>query len=236
MSEVRYQSEKEVIDDLLTGENFRKKFLKKKCAYTDCNAKFKLRFGQSSALIVRPQIGTFWCKDCGRLLCEKHRADHDCEVLKIALERSQKLTASEILEQVKRKEEEKIAAEEQLQKLKQAEKEAKAAHYQMWKHRRQIAAGKSTHVTNFVQRLSVQANEGQTRDQLLDLYTSCNRLNLRLWNEVTSPTSQFDYESYEKLIDNYTQIKQISGMICTVDGMPLDLTIDWLSSDSGEQP
>ena len=74
-----------------------------------------------------------------------------------------------------------------MEEAKRKENEKRAAKYYALKSRRQTVASKSTHVASFVQRISVQTEAGYVRDELLRLYESCNRCNLRLWNEVSRP-------------------------------------------------
>ena len=66
----------EEVKKLLSSENY-KKFCKKKCG--QCNAAAFKKYTKMSPLVVRAQIGSFWCKECGRLLCEAHRNQHTCE-------------------------------------------------------------------------------------------------------------------------------------------------------------
>ena len=81
-----------------------------------------------------------------------------------------------------------------------------------------------------VQRWSVQAEAGRKRDRLLDIYTSCNRINLRLWNEVQEPTIQLDidHEAWDKLCRNYDRAKELTGLVIVVEGTPLDMHLPWL--------
>jgi len=80
--------------------------------------------------------------------------------------------------------------------------------------------------------LALQAPDAAStrlRDELLELYTKCNRLNLRLWNEVDAPTDGllFDRESWHDLKTHYDRACELTGMICTVEGAPIDLSADW---------
>ena len=63
---VRYKTEDDV-RKLLAGDNF-KKFCKKKCG--ECHAPAFKKFLKVSPLVVRAQVGSFWCASCGRLLCD----------------------------------------------------------------------------------------------------------------------------------------------------------------------
>ena len=231
-------SESEV-KELLTGEFFKKKFLKKKCGQCGV-ACFRAKFGDTSPLIVRAQTSSFWCKDCGRLLCEAHRVLHECERVDAKRAAERRLSPEEIRERALRKEKERVDREEEEKQKVRAQRDLKTAKYQFWKARRSFLAGKSNHVVNFAQRLALSSTEqGRARDELLELYTTCNRINLRLWNDVTEPTCTdppLDMESNDKLVTSYDRIKEITGMVCIVDGMPLDLSLPdgFLSASSAE--
>ena len=69
-----------------------------------------------------------------------------------------------------------------------------------------------------VQRWSVQSDPGRVQDELLELYTSCNRINLRLWNEVSEPTIKLniDEEAWAKLCTNYDRAKELTGLAIVV--------------------
>lgn len=224
---VRYASEDEV-RALLTADNF-KKFTKKKCG--QCNGLAFKRFSKVSPLVVRAQIGSFWCASCGRLLCEAHRNQHTCEKEDAEAERRRRMNVDDIREDVRRREEAKAKADAEAAAKKRALDEQKYAVVKMWKDRRRHVAGVSTSVANMVQRWSVQSDPGRVQDELLELYTSCNRINLRLWNEVSEPTIKLniDEEAWAKLCTNYDRAKELTGLAIVVDGMPLDTHLPWVA-------
>ena len=84
-----------------------------------------------------------------------------------------------------------------------------------------------------VQRWSVQAEAGRKRDRLLDIYTSCNRINLRLWNEVSQPEilSDVDMDAWKRLCRNYADACALTGMVILVEGVELDLRLPWLRDE-----
>lgn len=200
-----------------------KHFLKKKCG--ECGGSgFKVKYAKVSPLVVRAQISTFWCKECGRLLCEQHRHAHTCEAADARAARRRAMTGDEIREAARREEASRLDAEAKAEAGERAVKEARAASFHLWKTRRKNAASKSTHVANFVQRISTQADAGRTRNALLDMYTTCNRINLRLWNEVDTPShGKFDFEAWAELKAVYTRACDTSGLVLTIDGLPLEL-------------
>ena len=210
-------TECEIRDLLSSPESVKKKFVKKRCG--QCNAPFK-NFKGTSPLIIRGMISSFWCRDCGRLLCEAHRNQHVCERVDAKRAAERRLTIDEIRERAKKEDDDRKAAEALEKQKKRAATEARAAKIQFWKDRRIVMANKSSHVANFVQRLALQGGA----DELLQLYTTCNRLNLHLQNEINQPTSTLlDIESWAKLREAYDRVKDLTGLLCVVDGMPLDL-------------
>ena len=123
----------EEVKKLLSSENY-KKFCKKKCG--QCNAAAFKKYTKMSPLVVRAQIGSFWCKECGRLLCEAHRNQHSCEMEMEELARRRRVDVDAIREGIKRQEEEKEQRAADADALRRAEAGAKAARYRMWKDRR----------------------------------------------------------------------------------------------------
>ena len=207
-----------------------------------------------SPLVVRARVGSLWCQKCGRLLCEAHRNQHSCEMEMEELKRRRRVDVDAIREGIKRQEEEKEQRAADADALKRAEAGAKAARYRMWKDRRRhvvwcpasfyllnIAyaahapsqAGISSSVASMVQRWSVQADAGRKRDRLLDIYTSCNRINLRLWNEVSQPEilSDVDMDAWKRLCRNYADACALTGMVILVEGVELDLRLPWLRDE-----
>ena len=214
----------------MTNDKF-KKFCKKKCGECGCVA-FK-RFAKMSPLVVRARVGSLWCQKCGRLLCEAHRNQHSCEMEMEELARRRRVDVDAIREGIKRQEEEKEQRAADADALKRAEAGAKAARYRMWKDRRRHVAGISSSVASMVQRWSVQADAGRKRDRLLDIYTSCNRINLRLWNEVSQPEilSDVDMDAWKRLCRNYADACALTGMVILVEGVELDLRLPWLRDE-----
>ena len=78
-----------------------------------------------------------------------------------------------------------------------------------------------------------QAEAGRKRDRLLDIYTSCNRINLRLWNEVSQPEilSDIDMDAWKRLCRNYADACALTGMVILVEGVELDLRLPWLRDE-----
>jgi len=213
---------------LLANDSF-KKFCKKKCG--ECGAAAFKKYASVSPLVVRAQIGAFWCSKCGRLLCDAHRNQHTCEREDAEFARKRNQNVEDVRADLIKEAAAKEAADEVAAALKRAADEKKAALFHMWKDRRKHAAGVSTTVANMAQRWAVQAESGtRAQDELLELYTSCNRINLRLWNEVTQPTlpGAIDDEAYAALVANYDRARDLTGLVIVVEGIPLDTHLPWV--------
>lgn len=94
-------------------------------------------------------------------------------------------------------------------------------------------AGIASSVANMVQRWSVQADAGRKQKRLLDIYTSCNRITLRLSNECLHPeiAGDIDMEAWKKLCRNYADACALTGMVILVEGMELDTRLPWLRDE-----
>ena len=166
------------------------------------------------------------------MLCEAHRNQHSCEMEMEELERRRRVDVDAIREGIKRQEEEKEQRAADADALKRAEAGAKAARYRMWKDRRRHGRHLAER-GSMVQRWSAQADAGRKRDRLLDIYTSCNRINLRLWNEVSQPEilSDVDMDAWKRLCRNYADACALTGMVILVEGVELDLRLPWLRDE-----
>ena len=213
---------------MLAADKF-KKFTKKKCG--ECGVACMKRFASSSPMIVKPMLNTFWCKECGRLLCENHRQQHTCERVDAEKARKQAMTHEQVAEEVARAEMQKEIADAEAAALKRQQSEEASARYFEMKARRKILAGKSTHVANFVQNLSLQA-DGPNQQELLELYTAASRINLRLWNEHETPSqSGLAEDEWQRLCTIYDRACEVSGMQLTLDGQPFELHNSWETAE-----
>ena len=66
-----------------------------------------------------------------------------------------------------------------------------------------------------------------------DSHRSCNRINLRLWNEVSQPEilSDVDMDAWKRLCRNYADACALTGMVILVEGVELDLRLPWLRDE-----
>ncbi|KAJ1444369.1 hypothetical protein M885DRAFT_553117 [Pelagophyceae sp. CCMP2097] len=156
-----------------------KAFLKMRCG--ECNAMAFKKFAKTSPLVVRAIVSTFWCKDCGRILCESHRSLHTCERRDALLERQRNTPPEQIMREAKEAADQRDRAAAAALQLKKAEDDIKSTKYHLWKGRRRICAGKSSTVVTFLQRCAVQTEASHRQDELLRLYSSSNVINLSLW-------------------------------------------------------
>ena len=64
-------------------------------------------------------------------------------------------------------------------------------------------------------------------------HRSCNRINLRLWNEVSQPEilSDIDMDAWKRLCRNYADACALTGMVILVEGVELDLRLPWLRDE-----
>ncbi|CAD7954827.1 unnamed protein product [Amoebophrya sp. A120] len=139
----RQQIEKFVADSF-------KEFVKAKCGH--CGNRATKRFAKSMSFVVTSMVESFWCPDCGRILCENCRySNHNCEKVELEMEKRKNLTPEEIKADLEKK-----ALEEQIReqaKLDEeyAEKEKLAQGVQQRKFRRKIYAQKAKMVEDFLQ-------------------------------------------------------------------------------------
>ena len=64
-------------------------------------------------------------------------------------------------------------------------------------------------------------------------HRSCNRINLRLWNEVSQPEilSDIDMDAWKRLCRNYADACALTGLVILVEGVELDLRLPWLRDE-----
>merc|ERR1719181_2466400 len=100
---------KEALDAFIT-EN-KKGFLKTPCAQCGGNAGLAKKYKETMAMIVKNMSDQFWCRDCGRVLCDKHRYSHTCERVDAEKEKRKNITHEELRQQLVDAEARKEAAE-----------------------------------------------------------------------------------------------------------------------------
>uniref|UniRef100_A0A7S2BG31 Uncharacterized protein n=1 Tax=Alexandrium andersonii TaxID=327968 RepID=A0A7S2BG31_9DINO len=208
-----------------------KTFCKEKCA--ECGKPATKRFSTSMSFVVSNMLDSFWCNECGRVLCEKCRYQHTCERLDQQKERNKHLTHEQLAAQLAEAEAQKQAIEDE--KKAEARREAMAQEKErlVRKERRQVLAHKAKVVEDFLQGISRDtdtnaARGARARDELLELYTRAKRIALTLYNEFEHPSlpglADDDWESVKEI---YARARELTGMFIVVEGQPLDMRNPW---------
>lgn len=215
-----------------------KEFCKLKCA--QCQQRATKRFEKSMSFVVKNMIETFWCKSCGRLLCEKHRDSHTCEKFDAEKERLRKMTAEEVKQQMIDTEERKEAAAAAAKDEERAKAEEANRKVVEMQNRRKTLAGKAQQVERFLQGVSRDVEFPQrmgkkAHEEILELYTKTSRIALFLYNEIESPTvkGRIADEEWAELKEAYERARELTGMVIMYDGQPLSMRNSW---DPPEQP
>ena len=157
-------------------------------------------------------LDTFFCGDCGRLLCEAHRSLHTCERHDAEKQRKASMTYEQVQQEVREKELQKEQAAAEAEAERQTIAEQKATTYLMMKERRKTLASKSTHIANFIQQMSLRDGVvGSVQAELLEAYTSASRINLRLWNEYETPSERgaLANDEWQRLCALYTRACEV---------------------------
>uniref|UniRef100_A0A7S0FXH7 Uncharacterized protein n=1 Tax=Pyrodinium bahamense TaxID=73915 RepID=A0A7S0FXH7_9DINO len=208
-----------------------KTFCKEKCA--QCGKPATKRFSTSMSFVVSKMLESFWCPECGRILCELCRHDHTCERLDQQKERNKHLTHEQLAAQLAEAEALKQAAEAEKKAAARRVAEAEEQQRLMRKDRRQVLARKAKCVEDFLQGISrdtttTEARGPRVRDELFELYTRAKRISLTLYNEYEHPTlpglADDDWESIKEI---YARARELTGMFIAVEGQPLDMRNPW---------
>jgi len=208
-----------------------KKFCKEKCV--ECGKPATKRFSGNMSFVVSQMLATFWCPECGRILCEPHRYQHTCERLDLQKERNKHLTHEQLAAQLAEAEALKQAKEEQRKAEARMVAEAEEQQRLVRKDRRQVLARKAKCVEDFLQGISrdTTANEARgprLRDELFELYTRAKRISLTLYNEYEHPTLPGLADSeWEAIKEIYARATELTGMFVAVEGEPLDMRNAW---------
>jgi len=223
-----------------------KTFCKEKCAECGCPA--TKRFSTSMSFVVSKMLDSYWCNECGRILCEQHRHQHTCERLDQMKERNAKITHEQLAQQILEAEVEKERKEEE--KNAEIRKEAEAIEQErlIRKDRRKVMAMKARNVEGFLQSITrdVVAQDARpraAREELLELYPRAKRLALTIYNEFEHPTSQdLPDDEWKEVKEIYKRTTELSRMILMDPdtGGPLTMQNPWdppeeLSQDLPEQ-
>jgi len=218
------------IDDLVKNK-FRTTFLKEPCA--ECGKPATKRFSGSMSVIVAQMLDSFWCNECGRVLCESHRHQHTCERLDHQKERNKHLTGMQVLSQYEQADRMKIQAAEEKAAAERAAAEARERERLIRKDKRELLAKKAKYVEDFLQGFTrdteaTAARGNQVREELLHLYVRARRLALTLFNEYEHPSSnQLAEEEWMEVKEVYERARELTGLFIMVEGQPLDMRNPW---------
>ena len=232
---------REQLMKMLTAEKFKKRFLKQKCA--ECGIPCMKSYAAGGPLVAKNMVDAFWCADCGRLLCSKHRTQqlHTCEKANAALAKQRSLSAEEIQAQVAAN---KRAAEEQVQREKEAEaaaavrKKEEAAEYFEMKRRREVLAGKANNVAQFIQGQARKegreveletAGAAARAAELGELWQRAMHLATVLSNECHTPTTPnaLNAAAWDECWEVYQRAVELSRTVLTIEGQELQHVHSW---------
>lgn len=216
----------------------KKAFLKTKCAECGGSCGLAKKYRETMSVIIKSMIDTFWCRDCGRVLCDTHRYQHTCERLDALKEKNAKITKEALLEQLRADEERMEAAEaaaraEQRRAAEQLEQEKSQR-----KAKRKILATKAKQVESFIQQRSRDADglRPATHNQLLELYPRARGLALALYNQFEHPdNTEVGGKDWEDVKEIYSQARELTGMIIMTEDGPLDMRNPWDPAPADDQ-
>lgn len=208
----------------------KKAFLKTKCAECGGSCGLAKKYKETMAVIIKSMMDTFWCRDCGRVLCDSHRYQHTCERLDALKERNAKITKEALLEQLRedeaRKEAQEAAAKAEQRRAAERLEEAKSQR----KNQRKLLAQKAKQVESFIQQRS-RDTEGlrpAVHNKLLDLYPRVKRLSLALYNQFEHPEgTEVGGSDWEEVKEIYAEARELTGMIIMTEDGPLDMRNPW---------
>jgi len=217
------------LDDVIKSKF--KTFLKEPCA--ECGKPAVKRFNGTMSFIVGQLADSYWCNECGRILCESHRYQHKCERLDQQKERNKHLTHDQMAARIAQEEALRQARDEETKAAARQEAEAHEEQRQLRRGRRELIAKKAKQLEDFLQGIcrdtDTNARRGpQARDELLDMWTRAKRIALTLYNEFEHPTlpglAEDDWRDATEL---YQRAQELTGMYISVEGEPLSMRNPW---------
>mmetsp|Transcript_19586 Transcript_19586/g.29304 ORF Transcript_19586/g.29304 Transcript_19586/m.29304 type:complete len:261 (-) Transcript_19586:89-871(-) len=217
------------IEDLV--KNKFKTFCKEKCA--ECGKPATKRFNSMMSVLVVHMIDSFWCRDCGRVLCESHRHQHTCELIDQQKERNKNITHEQLAAQIAEVEARKEAKEEEerLEARRIAEEEEQQRLVR--KGRRELLAKKAKTVEDFLQSIlrdpdGPSGRPGATRDELFEMHPRAQGLALRLYSEFLHPGSkELPEEDWASVKEIYKRAQELTGRFVMTEDGPLNLRNSW---------
>lgn len=225
-----YEKKSELEAVIRSPKGFKR--LMKRTVCGECGVKgfMTSRFGNVSALVLPSMINMFWCESCGRLLCEKHRGLHTCERVDALAAKRRAMTAEEVRQEVEEAAQLKLQREVEAAAAKAESDARKASEYFEIKEKRHTLSAKAGHIASFIQSQAVRAPNGSAaKQELLDMQPVALRIRFELHNETESPTVNFALREdiWAEIKAMYLRAVQITGMVMTLDGGPLDVRNSW---------
>ncbi|CAE8682015.1 unnamed protein product [Polarella glacialis] len=208
-----------------------KTFCKEKCA--QCDKPATKRFSTSMSFVVSKMLESFWCPECGRVLCESHRYQHTCERLDEQKERNKKITPEQLMERLAQAEALKQGYEAEQKAEARQVAEAQEQQRLVRKDKRLTLAKKAGHVSNFLQGVlrDTDANELRgklVKDELFELFTRAKRIGLTLYNEYEHPSlPELAEDEWADIKEIYKRSRELTRMTIMVEGEHLDMKNPW---------
>merc|ERR1719199_1902388 len=166
-------------------------------------------------MIIKSMSDQYWCRDCGRVLCDKHRFDHTCERVDAEKEKRKNMSPEALRQQMLDSEARNEAAELAKKDQERAAMEIIEREKSNRKAKRKILWTKAKHVENFIQQCARDKGNWPQRvhDELLELYPRASRISLALYNEFEHPSSQDvggeDWEEMKRIHDRSREITRL---------------------------
>eukprot|EP00933_Yihiella_yeosuensis_P015445 TRINITY_DN13471_c0_g6_i1.p1 TRINITY_DN13471_c0_g6~~TRINITY_DN13471_c0_g6_i1.p1 ORF type:complete len:254 (-),score=64.22 TRINITY_DN13471_c0_g6_i1:82-798(-) len=213
------------LEDLISSSF--KAFCKLPCG--QCGKVACKRFATSMPFVVKTMVGSFWCEECGRLLCESHRSQHTCERFDAKKEKNFGMTHEQIKEELEEKARRQLEAEEAEKAAKKEVALAAENRRLEMKGRRKVIAGKAKAVEDCLQQIAREdTRPKQVLNEIFELYTRAKRIALHLYNEIDSPSVQgLDEDDWTALKDIYARARELTGVVIVSDGQPLSMINPW---------
>lgn len=219
---------KDALEAFITEK--KKDFLKTPCAQCGGSAKLAKKYKDTMIMIIKQMSDQYWCRDCGRILCDTCRYNHTCEVVDAEKEKRKNMDPKALCKQMEEAEERKIAVEAAKKDEERRAMEVLESQKSERKAKRKILATKAKHVENFIQQFARDPTGRPQRvhDELLALYPKASRISLSLYNEFEHPSSQeVGGEDWEEMKDIYARSRELTGAHIMTEEGPLDMRNPW---------
>eukprot|EP00930_Biecheleria_cincta_P100221 TRINITY_DN91848_c0_g1_i1.p1 TRINITY_DN91848_c0_g1~~TRINITY_DN91848_c0_g1_i1.p1 ORF type:complete len:261 (-),score=59.42 TRINITY_DN91848_c0_g1_i1:36-785(-) len=219
---------KEELEDFITKD--KKAFLKTPCAECGGSCGLAKKYKETMAVIVKNMLDNFWCRDCGRVLCDKDRYQHTCEVIDAAKEKNAKITKESLAQQLADDEARKAAVEAAAKAERIRAAEILEQEKSQRKAKRKILAQKAKQVESFIQQRSRDTTglSESKKNQMLELYPRASRISLALYNQFEHPdNTEVGGQDWEDIKEIYAKARELTGMIIMTEDGPLDMRNPW---------